>query len=146
VALRRGIAEGRLTGGTLSLLTASLGTPYEVETRGRIVFLEDVDEEPYRVDRMLAQLVAAGKLADAAGVALGIFTGTTVRHSPGRCSLTMRDVFADHLRPLKIPVLANLAVGHVPDQVTLPYGIEARMDAVAGTLDLLQPGVGPSAL
>ena len=139
--LRPGIAHGRLTGGTLSLLTASLGTPYEVETRGRIVFLEDVDEEPYRVDRLLAQLVAAGKLSDAAGVALGIFTGTKVRNSPGRLSLTMQQVFADHLMPLKIPVLANLAVGHVPDQVTLAYGAEARMDAGARRLDVLEPGV-----
>src|SRR5512143_2263105 len=76
--LRRGIAQGRVTGGTLSLLTSSLGTSYEVETRGRIVFLEDVDEEPFKVDRMLAQMTAAGKLSDAAGVALGIFTGTDV--------------------------------------------------------------------
>jgi muramoyltetrapeptide carboxypeptidase len=139
--LRPGVAQGRLTGGTLSLLAASLGTSCEVETRGRIVFLEDVDEEPYRVDRMLTQLIAAGKLSDAAGVALGIFTGTAVRNSPGRRSLTMQQVFADHLLPLKVPLLANVAVGHVPDQVTLPYGIEARLDATARTLELLEPGV-----
>ena len=139
--LRPGIGRGRVTGGTLSLLSASLGTPYEVETRGRIVFLEDVDEEPYRVDRMLTHLVAAGKLVDAAGVALGIFTGTDVRNSPGRRSLTMQQVFADHLVPLKVPVLANVAVGHVRDQVTLPYGIEAVLDARARTLELVEPAV-----
>jgi muramoyltetrapeptide carboxypeptidase len=139
--LRPGVARGRLTGGTLSLLAASLGTGYEVETRGRIVFLEDVGEEPYRVDRMLTQLISAGKLSDAAGVALGIFTGTKIRNSPGRRSLTLRDVFADHLLPLGIPVLANLAVGHVRDQVTLPYGIEASLDAGARTVELLEPGV-----
>ena len=139
--IRRGVAQGPLTGGTLSLLTASLGTPYEVETRGRIVFLEDVDEEPYRVDRMLAQLIAAGKLADAAGIALGLFTGAKVKNSPGRHSLTMRQVFADHLLPLRVPILANVAVGHVPDQVTLPYGVEARLDASGKMLALLEPGV-----
>jgi muramoyltetrapeptide carboxypeptidase len=112
-----------------------------VDTRGRIVFLEDVDEEPYRVDRMLTQLVAAGKLGDSAGVALGIFTGTRVRNSPGRRSLTLREVFSDHLLALKVPVLANLAVGHVPDQVTLPYGVEARLDTGAKTLELLESGV-----
>jgi muramoyltetrapeptide carboxypeptidase len=122
-------------------LNASLGTPYEVDTRDRIVFLEDVDEEPYRVDRLLTQLVAAGKLADAAGIALGIFTGTDVRNSPGRRSLTMQQVFADHLLPLNIPVLANVAVGHVPDQVTLPYGVEAVLDARAKTVELLEPAV-----
>ena len=139
--LRRGVAQGLLTGGTLSLLTASLGTSYEVDMRGRVVFLEDVDEEPYRVDRMLTQLIAAGKLSGAAGVALGIFTGTTVRHSPGRRSLTMHDVFADHLVPLKIPVLTGFAIGHVPDQVTLPYGAEARMDAGKRTFEILEAGV-----
>ncbi len=139
--LRAGAARGALTGGTLSLVTATLCTAYEVETTGRIVFLEDVDEEPYRIDRMLTHLIAAGKLSDAAGIVLGIFTGTTPRHSPGRRSLTVHDVFADHLLPLKIPVLANLAVGHVRDQVTLPYGVEARMDAGARTIDLLQAGV-----
>jgi muramoyltetrapeptide carboxypeptidase len=140
-ALRPGTARGPLTGGTLSLLAASLGTPYEIETRGRIVFLEDVDEEPYRVDRLLAQLIAAGKLSDAAGLALGIFTGTAARHSPGKRSLTMQQVFADHLLPLRLPILANIAVGHVPDQVTLPYGVEARLDAGARTLELLESGV-----
>jgi muramoyltetrapeptide carboxypeptidase len=140
-SLRPGIAQGRLTGGTLSLLAASLGTAYEVETRGRIVFMEDVDEEPYRVDRMLTQLIAAGKLSDAAGVALGIFTGSDVRNCPARRSLTLQEVFADHLLPLKVPLLANLAVGHVPDQVTLPYGVEARLDAGKSILELLQPGV-----
>ena len=141
MTLRRGVAQGRLTGGTLSLLTSSLGTLYEVETRGRIVFIEDVDEEPFKVDRMLAHLTAAGKLTDAAGVALGIFTGTQKRNCPARLSLTMREVFADHLLPLKVPVLRNVAVGHVRDQVTLPYGVTARMDAGAGTLELLEAGV-----
>jgi muramoyltetrapeptide carboxypeptidase len=139
--VRAGVGVGPLTGGTLSLLAASLGTPLEIDTRGRLVFLEDVDEAPYRVDRMLTQLVAAGKLADAAGVAIGIFTGTNVRNSPAARSLTLRDVFADHLLPLKVPVLAGLAVGHVRDQVTLPYGVEARMDAGKRTLEILEAGV-----
>ena len=136
-----GIAEGPLTGGTLSLIASSLGTPYEVETRGRIVFMEDVGEEPYRVDRMLVQLIAAGKLSDAAGFAVGNFTGADVRNCPAKKSLTMKEVFADHLLPLKRPILANVAVGHVPDQVTLPYGATARIDAGAGTLEILQSGV-----
>jgi muramoyltetrapeptide carboxypeptidase len=140
-ALKPGVAQGRLTGGTLSLLVASLGTPYEIDTRDRIVFLEDVGEEPYRVDRMLTHMIAAGKLSDAAGVALGAFTDTRIRNSPGRLSLNLREVFADHLLSLKIPVLANLAVGHVPDQVTLPYGINARLDTSARTLELLEPAV-----
>ncbi|HEY3384548.1 MAG TPA: LD-carboxypeptidase [Vicinamibacterales bacterium] len=139
--LRPGIAHGPLTGGTLSLLTASLGTDYEVETCGRVVFIEDVGEEPYKVDRMLTQLMASGKLSDAAGLALGIFTDTEPRNCPARHSFTLHEVIADRLLPLKIPILANLAVGHVPDQLTLPYGIEVRLNARARTLELLQPGV-----
>jgi muramoyltetrapeptide carboxypeptidase len=140
-ALRAGRAEGPLTGGTLSMIASSLGTPYEIETRGRIVFMEDVGEEPYRVDRMLVQLIAAGKLSDAAGFAVGSFTGADARNCPAKKSLTMKQVFADHLVPLKRPILANVAVGHVPDQVTLPYGLTARIDAGAGTLEILQSGV-----
>lgn len=139
--LRPGIAQGPLTGGTLSLLTSSLGTSYEVETRGRIVFVEDVGEEPYKVDRMLTQLIAAGKLVDAAGVALGVFTGSEPRNCPGRHSFTLHEVFADLLLPLKIPILANLAVGHVSDQLTLPYGVKARLNARAMTLELMESGV-----
>ena len=139
--LRPGIAQGRLTGGTLSLLASSVGTPYEVETRDRIVFMEDVGEEPYRVDRLLTQLVSAGKLSDAAGVALGIFTGSEPRDCPAKRSLTLTEVIADLLLPLKVPLLVSLAVGHVPEQVTLPYGIKVRLNARAGTLELLQPGV-----
>ncbi|MFB3854603.1 MAG: LD-carboxypeptidase [Vicinamibacterales bacterium] len=139
--LRPGVGEGPLTGGTLSLMAASLATPYEIDTRGRIVFMEDVDEEPYRIDRLLAQLIAAGKLADASGIALGIFTGTRPRNPPGRRSLRLDEVFADHLLPLKVPLLANIAVGHVRDQLTLPYGVAARLDARAGTLELLQAAV-----
>ena len=139
--LRPGIARGPLTGGTLSLLAASLGTSYEVETRGRIVFMEDVGEEPYKVDRMLTHLMAAGKLSDAAGVVLGLFTGSEPRNSPTRHSLTLQEVFADRLLPLKVPLLANLAAGHIPDQVTLPYGIDARLDAGARTVELLRPAV-----
>jgi len=139
--LRAGVARGPLTGGTLSLLAASLGTWYEVETEGRIVFLEDVDEEPYRVDRMLTQMVAAGKLADAAGIAIGIFTGAASRNCPGRRTFTLQEVLADRLVPLKVPILANVAVGHVSDQVTLPYGVTACLDARAKSLEILQTGV-----
>jgi hypothetical protein len=138
---RSGIARGCLTGGTLSLLIASLGTPYEIDTCDRIVFLEDVGEEPHRIDRMLTHMIGAGKLSDAVGVALGTFTDTRIRNSPGRRSLRLGEVFADHLLPLKIPVLANLAVGHVPDQVTLPYGVRAHLNTSARTLELLEPGV-----
>lgn len=139
LTLRPGRASGRLTGGTLSLLAASLGTAYEVNTKNRIVFLEDVGEEPYRIDRMLTHLLAAGKLKDAAGMALGKF----VDCEPGRTrpSFRLREVLADRLRPLGIPVYSGLPVGHIVNQVTLPYGVKTRMDAGTRTLEIIESGV-----
>ncbi len=137
--LRSGQTSGRMTGGTLSLLAASLGAPYEVRTRNRIVFLEDIGEEPYRIDRMLTQLLAAGKLKDAAGIVLGKFTDCEPRKT--RPSFWLREVLIDRLRPLGVPVYSGLPVGHIANQVTLPYGVKARMDARAKTLEILEAGV-----
>jgi muramoyltetrapeptide carboxypeptidase len=139
--VRPGRAEGRLTGGTLTLLAASLGTPYAVETRDRIVFLEDIGEEPYRVDRMLTHLLAAGRLRDAAGIVLGRFVKCAPKDASLRPSLTLRQIFADRLGTLGIPVVSGLPVGHIPNQVTLPYGITARLDATRKSLEILEPAV-----
>lgn len=136
--LRRGRAEGRLTGGTLSLLAASLATPHPVTTRDRIVFLEDIGEEPYKIDRLLTQLLAAGRLRDAAGIALGRFTHAEPRvYAPGR-SLGLAEVLADRLGGLGIPVFDGLAVGHLPAQPCLPYGVTARLDAGARELEIVE--------
>ncbi len=118
--LRKGKAIGRLTGGTITLLAASLGTPYEVQTKGRIVFLEEIGEEPYRIDRMITQLLAAGKLSDAAGIVLGIFQDCAPRLFPGKRGLSLEEMLEDRLRPLGILVFSGLAIGHMADQVTLP--------------------------
>ncbi|MEW6516341.1 MAG: LD-carboxypeptidase [candidate division FCPU426 bacterium] len=139
--IRPGRAEGRLTGGTLTLLAASLGTPYAVETRDRIVFLEDVGEEPYRVDRMLTQLLAAGRLRDAAGIVLGRFVDCKPRNRSYRPSQSLAEVFADRLGPLKLPVVSGLPLGHIANQVTLPYGVKARLDANRGILDIVETAV-----
>jgi len=141
VTLRPGRVEGPLTGGTLTLLSTSLGTPYEVQTAGRIVFLEEVGEEPYKIDRLLTHLLAAGKLADAAGIVLGVFTDSAPRVYSSRHSLNLKEVLADRLTPLKIPVYSGLAVGHIRHQATLPYGVRARLDAHARTLEVLDPAV-----
>jgi len=138
---RPGRARGRLTGGTLSLLAASLGTSYEIRTESRLVFLEEIGEEPYRVDRLLTQLLAAGKLRDAAGILLGGFRGCSPRLFPARLSFSLREVLADRLLPLRLPVFSGLAVGHGPDQVTLPYGVLAEMDGRDRSLTILQAGV-----
>jgi muramoyltetrapeptide carboxypeptidase len=134
-----GSAEGPLLGGNLSSIAALMGTPYEIDARGAILFLEDVNEEPFRIDRMLNQLRLAGKLAGARGILLGAFTRCEPR-SP-RDSLSLEEVFADYFAGLGVPVLAGFPAGHLPEQAVLPLGVRVRLDATARTLSLLEPAV-----
>ncbi|RFU38496.1 LD-carboxypeptidase [Actinomadura logoneensis] len=123
--VRDGRAEGPLTGGTLSLLTALLGTPHAPPpAAGRIVFLEDVAEEPYRLDRMLTQLLQSGWLDGAAGIALGSFHDCGDPAEAGA-------VVAARLAPMGVPVLAGLPAGHGPRQLTLELGAPAVLDTGA---------------
>ncbi|NLB89797.1 MAG: LD-carboxypeptidase [Clostridiales bacterium] len=126
-----GIAKGRLTGGNLTLLTHTLGTPYEIDTKGKILFLEEVDEEVYCIDRMLTHLALAGKLKECEGIILGGFTNCEMENSTG---LTLKNVFEELLLPLKKPVVSSLAAGHVSKQLTLVLGGEHILDGNKGTL------------
>jgi muramoyltetrapeptide carboxypeptidase len=136
--IARGAAEGRLVGGNLSLVAATLGTPYAIDAEGAILFLEEVGEAPYRVDRLLSQLRLAGVLDGVAGIALGGFTETGVDDDgPG-----VLDVLRDLLGGRGVPVAHGFPFGHVDDNWTLPVGARARLDADAGTLALLEPAVG----
>ncbi len=129
-ALAPGRARGILTGGNLSLVASSLGTPWEIDTRGKILFLEDVDEEPYRIDRMLNQLRLAGKLRDCAGILLGSWTNCVP--PAGKPSLTLLRIFREQIVPQGRPVLAGLACGHGLPSLSLPLGAAVEMDACAG--------------
>jgi muramoyltetrapeptide carboxypeptidase len=124
-----GTATGRLIGGNLCLLVTSVGTPDFPDLTGTILLLEDVDEAPYRVDRMVTQLRRAGLLRDLAGVAVGQFT----RCDGGRPDEVV-DVLADRLCDLGVPVLGGLPVGHGQDPLTVPVGVPASLDTAAGTL------------
>lgn len=139
-----GVVEGMLVGGTLSLLCALLGTPWELDTRGRILLLEDVDEEPARVDRHLTQLLNAGKLQDAAGIWLGDYLRCEPREQwplwEGH-NLSVEDLFDELIVPLGIPTIHGLPVGHSKDVITVPLGVRARLDAGAGRLELLEPAL-----
>lgn len=133
-ALVPGAARGPLCGGNLSLLAASLGTPWEIDTRGKILFLEDIGEKTYRVDSMLTQLRNAGKFDDCAGVILGAWTDCTPEY-PEK-TLELPEIFAQLIAPAGKPVLMGLACGHVLPTLALPMGRMCAMDAGAGTLIL----------
>jgi len=140
LTIRPGVAEGRLMGGNLSLIVSLLGTRWEPDFTGCIVLLEDVDEAPYRVDRMLTQLLLAGKLQRAAGVLFGD-SPTCLQGPPDRPSLTLMEVLEDRLGPLGIPVLYGFPCGHGPHRATLPLGVRARLDAAVGALTILEPAL-----
>ena len=138
--LRGGVARGPLQGGNLAVLTSLAGTPHFPDLTGAILFLEDVNEYLYRVDRMFTTLALGGHLARVAGVVLGGFTNC--KPSEGSYgTLTLDEILADHLGDLGVPVLRNAAFGHIGPKWTLPLGVPAELDADAGTLRLLAPAV-----
>lgn len=132
-----GQAEGRLIGGNLSLMVTLMGTPYEPVFDDAILFLEDVSEPPYAVDRMLTHLWLTGKLERLAGVALGKFTDDDYDSN----TFSMEEVLRDRFEPLGIPTLRGLMIGHIDDQTVVPVGARARLDVEAGTLRLLESAV-----
>lgn len=134
-----GRAAGPLTGGNLSLLAALAGTPFEPSFRRKIVFIEEVGEQPYRVDRLLTQLLQATDLEQAAGIVLGVFAECTAKNPD--FSFTLPETLRDRLGNLGIPVFYGLPFGHVAYQATFPYNVKAEMDADGRTLTLLEAGV-----
>jgi muramoyltetrapeptide carboxypeptidase len=141
--IRSGTATGQLIGGNLTLISTTLGTPYEIDTRGKILFLEDVDEEPYSIDRMLTQLRLAGKLDGVAGVVFGECANCKPSdYKPSTVSpFSLGEVLNNILGDLKVPVLAGLTIGHTDDQATLPLGVVATLDADARTLEIKEASV-----
>src|SRR5215203_1137872 len=139
VTLRAGIAEGPLVGGNLTLLQCLVGTPYFPELAGAILFLEDVGEDLYRVDRMLSHLRLVGALQQLAGIIIGRFT--ELKRSTGDGALGFDEVLAHYLDPLGIPAAYGFPIGHIDDQWTLPLGVTARLDAGAGEVELIEPAV-----
>jgi muramoyltetrapeptide carboxypeptidase len=138
--LRAGQAQGRLVGGNLTVLASLAGTPYFPDCRGAILFLEDVNEYIYRIDRCLSTLRLAGALSSLAGVVLGRFT--KCEPGSGYGALTLDEVFDDYFLPLNVPVYRGAAIGHIKRKMTVPVGAPAEMDADAGTIRLLAPAVG----
>jgi muramoyltetrapeptide carboxypeptidase len=125
--LRAGQAEGRLYGGCLSLIAASLGTDFEAQTDGAILFLEDIAEKPYRIDRMLMQLRLAGKLDHVRAIVFGEMTDCV---PPGSPDYTLQDVILRVLHDFQGPIVYGLSSGHAKDHnITLPLGVHAELTA-----------------
>ena len=133
-----GTARGRLIGGNLTLVTSLMGTPYEIETQERMFFTEDVGEEPYRIDRMLTQLRLAEKLQKAAGIVFGecLNCGPSDYKPSFAWDMTFGEVLDDRFTGVMAPVLSGLTIGHTSDQLTLPLGVMATLNADKGTLTL----------
>ena len=141
VVLRSGVASGRLIGGNISILCATLGTPYQPSFRNRILFFEDLDEVPYRFDRMLTHLLNAGLLQQVAGIAIGINNRCEdpKTKTPKEYRQSLCDVLKERLWPLKVPIVSGLPFGHVPYNATLPVGIKATLDGSKGDLVITEP-------
>ena len=134
-----GVAEGMLVGGNLMLITSSLGTPWEIDTKGRILFIEEVSERTYCVDRMLTQLRLAGKFDDCAGVVFGDFADCNIENP--EFGLTLEEIIRDVVAPCGKPIFTGLRCGHCSPKLTLPLGVKCRMDADACTLTVLESAV-----
>ena len=136
VTLAPGKAQGKLVGGNLALVCAVLGTPYEFDMTGSILLLEDIGEQPYRIDRFLSQLRLAGKLDVLAGIVLGQFTDCEA--PAGKPTLSLAEIFDGYFDGLGIPVVQNFPTGHTPDNATLPLGVQVELDANTKRLTILE--------
>ncbi len=134
-----GTAKGKLMGGNLSVLCALLGSPYLPDFKGCILFLEEVDEELYRVDRLMSQLQLSGILDDIDGFIFGKCTNCNPDRGYG--SLTFDEIMDHYIKPLKIPAFSGSMIGHIDSKFTVPIGIKAEMNAETGTFKLLEPAL-----
>lgn len=137
--LIHGRAKGPLIGGNLTLVCASLGTPYAYDFDGALLFLEEINEKTYAVDRMLTQLKNAGVPDRVSGILLGEFTNCHPEHSGS--ALTLDQVFEDVLGDCGKPILSGIRCGHCTPKLTLPFGVQCAMDADAQTIEILEGAV-----
>ncbi|HEX9687487.1 MAG TPA: LD-carboxypeptidase [Thermoanaerobaculia bacterium] len=138
-----GVARGRIVGGNLTLVSATMGTPFEIETKDRILLIEDTGEAPYRIDRMLVQLKLAGKLEQAAGVVFGTCSDCAPSRSSFELTLSLSEVLDELLGSLRKPVLAGLLFGHTKEKAIIPMGVEAELDATARRLTIVEAATVP---
>lgn len=136
--LKSGVAKGEIIGGCLTLLCRSLKTPFEVQTRNKILLIEDVNEAPYRIDGMLWQLKAAGKFKGIKGIILGEMVNCHPKKTGNGLS---RQMYQELFDGLSVPIVTNFPVGHGKEMWTLPFGVQATLDAEAKSIKLKHCGV-----
>jgi len=136
--LTGGEAEGELIGGNISVLDSIIGTRFEPDFKDKLVYLEDIGEKTYRIDKMVFHLLSGTNLKQAAGIVMGVFDDCNVNDLP---TLSLKQALDDLLIPLGIPVSYGLSFGHIKRQVTIPTGIRAAMDADKNSFRLLEPAV-----
>ncbi|MEX2592437.1 MAG: LD-carboxypeptidase [Anditalea sp.] len=129
-----GTAEGIIVGGNLTVLTSLAGSPYLPSFKDKILFLEDIDEDPYRIDRMMSTLKLMGALDLIKGFIFGQCSGC--EPSGGYGSLTLNQIFEDYILPLNIPAYRGAMIGHIPKQFIVPIGAEVSMDAGKGVFEM----------
>lgn len=139
ISIQGGVAEGKLVGGNLKMVVSTLGTPYEIDTKDSILFLEDIGEHPYKIDRMLTQLKLAGKLKTCTGFVFGIFKNINERKPfYPNYSYTIKEVVEQIIKPYGKPILMEMPIGHIENKITLPIGIKARINAENKELELIE--------
>lgn len=134
-----GSVEGHLMGGNLSILVTSLGTPYQPDAKNALLFTEDIGEDPYRIDRMMTHLKHAGILEEINGFIFG--KCTDCEESLSENDFTIREILDHHIKPLHIPAVMGVNIGHEPGNFTIPLGIDAKMDASTGSFQLTESAV-----
>ncbi len=135
-----GKSSGRLVGGNLSLMVSLIGTPYDFDSSGKLIFIEEIGEQPYRIDRMLTQMIEAGKFENASGIILGEFVDCEPKKDDLN-SFSLKEVLYKCLYDLNVPVIYGMSFGHIKNKLTLPIGINAELNSVNQTITLLESAV-----
>ena len=136
--IHSGVAEGLIIGGNLSLLVSTLGSPYEVNTKNKILFIEEVDELNYKIDRGLSALALAGKFSDCKGIILGTWADCGDPNLEPEKDLALRQIFDEVIKPFGKPTINNFRSGHIYPQITIPMGVRTQLDATNGTVTFLE--------
>jgi len=140
INLNNGIGEGEIIGGNLSLMTSLIGTKFDLDYKNKIVMLEEIDEYPYKIDRMITHLIQATNIAKASAIVLGIFKNCSIENKNviPENSLDLQTIFAEHFKKLNIPIIYGFPFGHIKNQTIFPFGIKSKLDTYKEELFFLE--------